>query len=73
MLPKPNMLLGVNVDPTKKTFPKLVLGKKSLGSDVITKGNPPHCEKIPPRDVPLGKSVLTQENLKPLDVLLHST
>jgi hypothetical protein len=51
-------------------FPKLVEGKKPPGLDVDKKGKTPHNEKFPPRDVSLGKGVLTQGKLKPPYVLL---
>jgi hypothetical protein len=58
------------VDPLGKMFPNIVLGKKPPGLDVVTKGKPPHGEKLAPRDIPLGSGVLTQGNLKLPDVLL---
>jgi hypothetical protein len=36
--------------PYKTKCPKIVPGKKPPGPDVLTKGKPTHCEKIPPRE-----------------------
>jgi hypothetical protein len=55
---------GVNVDPLGKIFPNLVARKKPRGLYVLRKGKTPQDENSPPR------GVLTQGNLKTLDVLL---
>jgi hypothetical protein len=61
---------GISVDPIGKTFPKSLRRKNPPRPKVLIKGNPPHYEMLPRRDIPLGKGVLTHGNLKPLDILL---
>jgi hypothetical protein len=51
-------------------FLKLAIGKNPPGIEVLIKGKPPHYENFPPRDMHLGKGVLTHGNLKPIDILL---
>jgi hypothetical protein len=60
----------VNVDPLEKIVPKLVPGKKPPRPYMVMKGKLPQGEKLPLRDVPPRKDVLTQGKSKPLDVLL---
>jgi len=60
----------VNVDPLRKAFPNLFLGKEPPRPNVLTKLNSPHGEMFPPMDGPLRKVVLTHVNLKPPDVLV---
>jgi len=53
------------VDPPGKMFPKLILGKKPTGSDVLINGK----LQFPLKDMPLGKGVLTHGKGNPPELL----